>query len=312
MTDDETPAREAIRRTIEAYTISADSRDAARFGTLWADDALFEFAGYDPLPGFRREGIEAIRAGTASWNPEPGKDPSLSRTCFIRHNLTTSEIELTGPNTARARTYFVVVTEIGPDHAGVYSDELVRKGEAWLFSRRSITLDWRSPNGLFPPVEAPPARDPHEANVELMNCYAHALDTRDWDLFTALFTEDCIFAMREWGENAVPKEWAFEINGRDSLVANLRDIWDRLSATCHFLSNYTVHPSPDGRAARASCYMRAHHVGNRERSHLFEESLGRFDLETVLGPEGWKIRRMDENIFIMLGTADAFGGPPPS
>ena len=56
--------------------------------------------------------------------------------------------------------------------------------------------------------------------------------------------------------------------------------------------------------------MRAHHVGNRERSHLFEESLGRFDFETVKHGGQWKIRRMEENIMVMLGTADAFPPAP--
>ncbi len=154
--------------------------------------------------------------------------------------------------------------------------------------------------------ESPPTRDPHQANIDLMNAYAHALDTRDWPLFASLFTDNTSFAMREWGENAVPKDWAFEINGRDALVENIRGIWDGLSATHHLLSNYVVTPAPDDQSAHASCYLRAHHVGNRERSHLFEESLGRFDFETVLEGGAWKIGRMEENIFVMLGTADAF------
>jgi hypothetical protein len=75
------------------------------------------------------------------------------------------------------------------------------------------------------------------------------------------------------------------------------------------LSNHMVELAPDGRSARSSCYLRAHHVGDKERAHLFEESLGRFDFETVLEEGIWKITRMDENIFVILGTQDAF--PPP-
>ncbi len=311
MTEEEDLACEAIRKTINAYSIAGDQRDAAKFATLWVQDAVFEYPGFGPLPGFHCTGLAEIRARIASWNPAPGKDPSLTGTSFIRHNLTTSEIELTGPDSARARTYFVVVTQGGPDHAGVYSDELVRQGDAWLFSHRRITLDWRSPASLFPPTGGPPFKAPHQANVDLMNAYAHALDMRDWALFESLFTRDTSFAMREWGENAAPKEWAFELQGRDALIANIKGIWDGLSATHHLLSNYVVDPAADGTSARASCYLRAHHVGNRERSHLFEESLGRFDFQTVLEDGTWKIARMEENIFIMLGTADAFAGPPP-
>ena len=310
MTQTESAAREAIRKTIHAYSMAGDQRDAAGFARLWAEDALFEFAGFGPLPAFRRQGLAEIVAGTASWSAKPGLDSSLARTAFIRHNLTTSEVELTGHDTAWARTYFVVVTEMGPDHAGLYSDELVRHGETWLFSRRSITLDWRAPGSLFPALARPPGKAPHQANIDLLNAYAHALDTRDWDLFVSLFTEDTAFAMREWADNAVPKDWAFETQGRDALVSMIQGIWDGLSATHHMLSNHMVEPARDGRSAKGSCYLRAHHVGNRERAHLFEESLGRFDYESVFDDGRWKIRRMEENIFIILGTPDAFPGAP--
>ncbi len=146
----------------------------------------------------------------------------------------------------------------------------------------------------------------YQANVDLMNTYAHALDTRDWNLFESLFTEDTEFAARQFEENAVPGPFFQDMKGRDQLVAFIRTVWDGLSATHHMLSNYVVEPADNGRSAKASCYLRAHHVGNRERSHLFEESLGRFDLDTVCENGNWKIRRMEENIFIMLGTADAF------
>ena len=152
MTHEEAIAREAIRKTINGYTIAGDSRIPEAFHPLWAEGAILEFDGFPPVPGFRREGCEAIIAGTATWSAVPGEDPSLTRTSFIRHNLTTCQIELTGSDTARARTYFIVFTELGADHVGTYSDELVRQGDEWLFSHRRIRLDWRAPGSLFPPL----------------------------------------------------------------------------------------------------------------------------------------------------------------
>jgi hypothetical protein len=149
-----------------------------------------------------------------------------------------------------------------------------------------------------------------QANIDLMNRYAHALDVRDWDLLASVFTEDASFGAREILEGGIPAADTMALEGRDAIVATLRVVWDGLSATHHMLSNYVVEPAADGASAHASCYLRAHHVGNRERSHLFEESLGRFDFETVLEGGAWKIRRMDENIFVILGTADAFAPPP--
>lgn len=153
MTNEERNAREAIRQTINAYTIAGDSRDRETFCALWTDDAVLEFAGFGPVPGFRSEGAEGFSAQTARWNPDPAKDPSFSKTSFIRHNLTTCQIQLTGPDTARARTYFIVYTEIGPDHAGNYDDELVRQGDRWLFRHRRIELVWRAEGSLFPPLD---------------------------------------------------------------------------------------------------------------------------------------------------------------
>ncbi|MDG2002247.1 MAG: nuclear transport factor 2 family protein [Novosphingobium sp.] len=153
------------------------------------------------------------------------------------------------------------------------------------------------------------AIDGMQANIDLMNAYAHALDTRDWTLFASLFTEDTEFAARQYEENSVPGPDFMKVKGCAKLTATLQATWDGLSATHHMLSNYVVKLAEDGASAQASCYMRAHHVGNRERSHLFEESLGRFDLKTVLQDGSWKVARMEENIFVMLGTADAFANP---
>lgn len=145
-------AREGIRKTIHAYNAAGDTRDGAAFASLFADDAVLEFAGFGPVPGFRSTGIDEIRARTASWSPVPGQDPSLTLASFIRHNITTCRIDLTGTDSANARTYFVVFTDIGPDHAGTYTDMLVRRGGDWLFAHRKITLDWRSPGSIFPPL----------------------------------------------------------------------------------------------------------------------------------------------------------------
>ena len=153
MTLDDVIARESIRQTIAGYTVAGDSRDGASFVALFTDDAILEFAGFPPVPGFRAEGVEALRQRTASWSSVPGQDPSLRKTTFIRHNLTTCRIELTGDGGASAKTYFVVFTDIGPDHSGTYTDRLVRRGNRWQFAHRSIALDWRSPDSLFPALK---------------------------------------------------------------------------------------------------------------------------------------------------------------
>lgn len=136
---------ERIRHTITQYTIAGDDKTPEVFTALFAKDAVFEFEDFPPLPGFRFEGRSAIDP-TARWE----RIKRSMRTSFVRHNLGTCQIELTGPDTAKARTYFIVFTDIGPDHSGVYTDELVKVADEWLFAHRKIRLDWRSPQGIYP------------------------------------------------------------------------------------------------------------------------------------------------------------------
>jgi hypothetical protein len=151
VTSEETIAREAIRQTITSYTQAGDTRDAALFESLWTEDTYFEFKGHPPAPGFICEGMAGIRAWTAGWGKfREAPDPSVRVATYARHNLTTCHIELTGPDTAKARTFFMVVTDIGLDHSGVYTDRLVRQGDRWLFGSRVIALDWRSPDSIYP------------------------------------------------------------------------------------------------------------------------------------------------------------------
>ena len=60
MTDEE-----AIRATINGYNLAGDSRDGARFARLFAEDAVLEYAGFGPTPGFRSQGRAEIAAGSA-------------------------------------------------------------------------------------------------------------------------------------------------------------------------------------------------------------------------------------------------------
>ena len=148
--------------------------------------------------------------------------------------------------------------------------------------------------------------DPRLDHMELLNRYCHALDFRDWDLLRSLFTEDAIFSARMVNRGVPGPDDAY-IEGRDALVDNLIGIWEHLASTHHMVSNHVIEVAPDGRSAKGSCYLRAYHAGWGDKSHLFEESLGRFDFETVREGGSWRIRRWDEKIFVMLGSRQVFG-----
>jgi hypothetical protein len=144
MNIDEVVAREGIRATLAAYTLAGDTLDAQLFCAQFADDAVFERNDFGSLPGANVKGQAALREMTDAWKNFP-------RAKCLLHNITTCRIEMTGKDTAKALTYFFTVSDNGPDHAGTYIDDMVRKGDRWLFARRQIITKWASDTSIFFP-----------------------------------------------------------------------------------------------------------------------------------------------------------------
>lgn len=136
MTEDERLAREEIRRTLAQYNIGGDLNDADQYAGAFAEDGVIDSADFT-ITG--RTEIRDWKAGRAKLSPAK----------FVRHNLTTSQVEFTGPETATGRTYFMVVTEVGPDHAGYYADQFKKVGERWFIAHRKVWIDWFSPESRF-------------------------------------------------------------------------------------------------------------------------------------------------------------------
>ena len=148
MTVEELLAREGIRQTMASYTVAGDRLRGDDFIAVFTDDAVLESEGVPESDAFRYEGRQAIRNWIARWRPAADAAPT-HRATFVRHHLSTTNIELTGPDTAKARTYWVAYTDIGPDHCGYYIDVFRKTGEQWLIAHRKVRLDWRSPQSLF-------------------------------------------------------------------------------------------------------------------------------------------------------------------
>ncbi|AMK19825.1 MULTISPECIES: nuclear transport factor 2 family protein [Sphingobium] len=141
MTPQEMLAREAIRYTIELYNKAADNAQYELHHQVFHPDALFEVQGKGEL-----KGPEAI---IAMLHPAAKRRGAFESGKFQRHNLTTTMIEFTGPDSAKVVTYIIVVTELGIDHSGRYDDEFVRSGDRWLIMRRRATMEWARPDSRF-------------------------------------------------------------------------------------------------------------------------------------------------------------------
>ena len=149
MTLDELLAREAIRDTMAKYNVSGDRLKADDFAACFTEDGIIQS---ERAPGdyiFRYVGRAAILEWQNRWRSrEPGAD-TVQGASFVRHNLSTCKIDLTGPITAKARTYWVAWTDIGPDHSGVYLDDFRRVGDDWLIALRRVRRDWAAAESLF-------------------------------------------------------------------------------------------------------------------------------------------------------------------
>jgi len=147
MTVDELIARECIRQTMAAYTMAGDRLRVDEFAAVFTEDAVLESEGVPDSDAFRYVGRQAIREWMTRWRSSDA--PRASRATFVRHHLSTSQVELTAADTAKARTYWVAYSDIGPDHCGYYVDVFRKIGEQWLIAHRRVRLDWRAPESLF-------------------------------------------------------------------------------------------------------------------------------------------------------------------
>jgi hypothetical protein len=146
----ELQAREAIRHTMARYTHSGDRLLVDDFVAVFTEDGILQSDGVPAADEFYYRGREDIARWLTRWTRQAADSATPTHgASFVRHHLSTSLIELTGADTARARTYWTAYTDIGPDHCGVYLDQFQQCDEQWLIAQRKVRMDWRSPDSLF-------------------------------------------------------------------------------------------------------------------------------------------------------------------
>lgn len=140
MTDEQLRDVEMIRQRLAACTQAGDARKADAYAACFTVDGVLALA-----PAI--EGREAIRA----WMKAPSviPRPTSATPGFVSHHLTTCHVDFTGPDTATARTYWLVTSAAGLDHNGYYVDELRREENSWLIAHRRPKTLWISPESLL-------------------------------------------------------------------------------------------------------------------------------------------------------------------
>lgn len=149
MTLEELLAREAIRATIERYTMAGDRLDVAAYAECFTIDGIMESEHRDTAQCFRYAGRAEILAWQTRWRDRTFSGEKVHQASFARHHLTTSAITMQDAEYASARTYWQAWTDIGSDHAGYYVDTFRKEDGQWLIAHRRVREDWRSPQSLF-------------------------------------------------------------------------------------------------------------------------------------------------------------------
>lgn len=143
MTDGELKARLGIADRLAAASQAGDARKAAAYAGCFTLDGVLDLS---PGGGAVLRGRETIRA----WMSAPSviRQAADRPAGFVSHHLTTCKIDLTGPDTATARTYWLVTSPVGLDHNGYYDDRLRRVGDDWLLESRQPRTLWAAAESL--------------------------------------------------------------------------------------------------------------------------------------------------------------------
>lgn len=132
----ELAAREAIRDTIARYAHCADGGRFEELVALFTAAGVMDVEGRSPLRG--RDAILAFLVEVKTSLRTSAARP------LIRHHVSSVRIEVVGAGEAVAASYFLAITERGPDHWGRYRDRLLDVGERWLFAERKVRVDGRA------------------------------------------------------------------------------------------------------------------------------------------------------------------------
>ena len=100
---------------------------------------------------FRPNGLFRLPNGTAVSPEEMGNVVQGQPPKFIRHHITSIDIEFTGATSAKAKSLFFAMTGSATiDHWGYWEDEFELDAEgAWLLADRSIVVEGQEPNGWY-------------------------------------------------------------------------------------------------------------------------------------------------------------------
>ena len=132
MTIDDMLAREAIRQTMVNYNLAGDRLRTDDFVAAFTEDGILESEGVPEADAFRYVGHAELRQWMDRWTRGGEiEKPRTTPASFIRHHLSTSQIELTGRDSARARVQRVSSSCSGSSASARSASSSARDGSLW-------------------------------------------------------------------------------------------------------------------------------------------------------------------------------------
>lgn len=131
-------AREQIRDVISRYNHAGDRGDLDALLACFTENGVLDLADMADL-----QGREAIRCHLSRVVADLAE---RTERALLRHHVSSVRIDLSGPDSASAASYFLVFTEVGLDHWGRYGDRFVRSAGGWLIAHRKVRVDGATPN----------------------------------------------------------------------------------------------------------------------------------------------------------------------
>lgn len=132
-------AREEIRDTLGRYNHGGDRGKFDEMIGCFAPDGVLVIVDGETYRA--RDAMREFFAGVGTT-----VHPKLTQ---MRHSVTNLVIDLESESSARASSYFHVITDIGLDHWGRYRDRLVRLDDGWKLAERSVKTDGYATDSLF-------------------------------------------------------------------------------------------------------------------------------------------------------------------
>ena len=132
----EIEARLSIQETMSRYTRFVDAGRPDELSLLFAEPMYYDMGGGRVVRS-QQDLISTVEDIKSTFKAAE----NFGR---LRHHVSSVFIQMTSVGRAKATSYFVAMSAAGPDHWGVYRDELARSGQEWLFSRRIVTVEGAS------------------------------------------------------------------------------------------------------------------------------------------------------------------------